>query len=90
MLAMAPLGYTVVAAIRRMKESAVQFSLNPVTAWAILDELGVRAGDWSAVNAATSSIARLVHGLWRGRRVNVPLADAARQGQTGKVLFVQR
>jgi trans-2-enoyl-CoA reductase len=31
----------------------------------------VRAGDWIAVNAATSSIARLVHGLCRGRRVSV-------------------
>src|SRR5262245_59081807 len=27
-------------------EAAAQFSLNPVTAWALLDELSVDAGDW--------------------------------------------
>ncbi len=44
-------------------DSACQFSLNPLTAWALLDDAGVKPGDWIAVNAASSGIARLVHGL---------------------------
>ncbi len=44
-------------------EKACQFSLNPLTAWALLDEAALQPGDWIAVNAASSGIARLVHGL---------------------------
>lgn len=48
-------------------DSAAQFSLNPVTAWALLDELDAQPGDWIAINAASSSSAQLVSGLCRRR-----------------------
>jgi hypothetical protein len=41
-------------------DTAAQFALNPVTAWALLDELTVAPGDWIAVSALRSAIARLV------------------------------
>lgn len=52
-------------------EDAAQFPLNPITAWGLLDEAGVAAGDWLAVNAATSAVARLVAGLAARRKVHV-------------------
>lgn len=52
-------------------ESACQFSLNPLTAWALLDEANLKEGDWFAVNAATSGIARLVHALARRKGLNM-------------------
>ena len=52
-------------------EQAAQFALNPVTAWALLDELHVHAGEWIAINAATSAVALLVADLARRRNVNV-------------------
>ena len=52
-------------------ETAAQFSLNPITAYALLDELNLHAGDWIAVNAATSSVARLVAGLAHRRGINM-------------------
>lgn len=50
---------------------AAQFPLNPVTAWALLDEVRPKAGDWIAINAATSTVAQLVAGLARRRGVRV-------------------
>lgn len=52
-------------------ESAAQFALNPVTAWALLDELHLRRGDWIVINAATSAIAQIVHSLARLRSIGV-------------------
>lgn len=52
-------------------DNASQFSLNPVTAWGLLDETRAVAGDWIAINAATSGVARLVHGLARRRGIHV-------------------
>jgi NADPH:quinone reductase-like Zn-dependent oxidoreductase len=52
-------------------EQAGQFSLNPVTAWALLDELQAQTGDWIGINAATSNVAQLVHALCRRRRIHV-------------------
>ena len=52
-------------------DTAAQFALNPVTAWALLDELTVVPGDWIAVSAPRSAIARLVTAMAerRGQRV---------------------
>jgi len=52
-------------------ESAAQFALNPVTAWALLDELHVCTGDRIIINAATSAIAQLVHCLAKRRGITV-------------------
>jgi NADPH:quinone reductase-like Zn-dependent oxidoreductase len=51
--------------------TAAQFSLSPITAWALLDELRACKGDWIAINAATSSISQLVRSLARRRGVSV-------------------
>jgi NADPH:quinone reductase len=52
-------------------ETAAQFCLNPMTAYGLLDELGAVNRDCIVVNAATSSVARIVTGLalQRGQRV---------------------
>jgi NADPH:quinone reductase-like Zn-dependent oxidoreductase len=50
---------------------AAQFALNPVTAWALLDELAVLPGEWIALSAARSAVARLVAGLAGHRSVEV-------------------
>ena len=52
-------------------ESAAQFALNPVTAYGLLDELNVRAGDWIVINAAGSAVARMVASLAKRQGVNV-------------------
>ena len=52
-------------------EKACQFSLNPFTAWALISESNLKAGDWLAVNAASSGIARLVHGLAKRKGIQV-------------------
>lgn len=52
-------------------DSACQFSLNPLTAWALLDDANVKTGDWVAMNAASSGIARLVHGLAARKGIQV-------------------
>ncbi len=52
-------------------QSACQFSLNPLTAWALLDDANLKAGDWLAMNAASSGIARLVHGLAKRKGLQV-------------------
>ena len=50
---------------------ACQISLNPVTAWALLDEVGVGAGDWVVITAAASTVSRLVAAIARHRGVHV-------------------
>ena len=52
-------------------ERAAQFALNPVTAWALLDQLTVKPGHWIAINAATSSIAQIVYGLAKRRHIGM-------------------
>ena len=63
-------------------EAAAQFSLNPITAWALLDELQVAEGSWIALNAATSHVAGLLRALCDMRGIhtvnlvrNGPVAD---------------
>jgi NADPH:quinone reductase len=50
---------------------ACQISLNPVTAWALLDETSPRAGDWIIVTAGVSTVSALVAGIARHRGVHV-------------------
>jgi NADPH:quinone reductase-like Zn-dependent oxidoreductase len=52
-------------------ERAAQFSLNPITAWALLDEIGAREGDWIALTAAGSSVSRIITALARERGLGV-------------------
>ncbi len=50
---------------------ACQLSLNPVTAWALLDEAKVKAGDWILLTAATSTVSNLMAAMAKRRGVHV-------------------
>jgi NADPH2:quinone reductase len=50
---------------------ACQISLNPITAWALLDEARVSAGDWIMLTAATSTVSNLIAAIAKQRGVNV-------------------
>jgi NADPH:quinone reductase len=52
-------------------DAAAQFALNPVTAWAVLDEVRAERGDWLALSAPRSAVARLVAGIAERRGVRV-------------------
>jgi NADPH:quinone reductase-like Zn-dependent oxidoreductase len=39
---------------------ACQISLNPITAWALLKDANVKAGDWTLLTAATSTVSNLI------------------------------
>jgi NADPH:quinone reductase-like Zn-dependent oxidoreductase len=52
-------------------EDVAQFSLNPITAWALLEVVEAKPGDWLAVNAATSTVAQLIEQLARARGVHL-------------------
>lgn len=65
-----PQSHLYIVPVGACDDDAAQFALNPVTAWGLLDEARVGRGDWIAINAATSSVAKLVIGLARQRGVN--------------------
>jgi NADPH:quinone reductase-like Zn-dependent oxidoreductase len=50
---------------------ACQISLNPITAWALLDEAKASVGDWIALTAATSTVSNLIAAMAKRRGVNV-------------------
>lgn len=52
-------------------EKAIQFVLNPFTAWGLLEEAGVAAGDWVLITAATSAVARILTQIARRRGIRV-------------------
>jgi NADPH:quinone reductase len=52
-------------------EAACQMSLNPVTAFGLLDAAKVRPGDWILITAAASTVANLVAAIARKRGINV-------------------
>lgn len=52
-------------------EKAAQFYLNPTTAWGLLDEAKVEAGDWLLLTAANASVSRIVIQLARLRNIKV-------------------
>lgn len=41
-------------------EKAAQFYLNPFTAWGLLDESGVKKGDWLLLTAANSTVSKII------------------------------
>lgn len=52
-------------------EVACQISLNPLTAFGLLDEAAVKPGDWILLTAATSTVSNLVTGIAQARGVKV-------------------
>ncbi len=61
-------------------EDAAQFSLNPITAWGLLDMADVAPGDVIALTAPASSVARITRVLAESRGIRV--VDVARDGAT--------
>jgi NADPH2:quinone reductase len=51
--------------------AACQISLNPVTAFALLDAAKLTSGDWVLLTAAASTVANLVAAIARRRGINV-------------------
>lgn len=52
-------------------EVASQISLNPITAWGLLEEAHIHAGDCIVVTAAASGVANLVGAIARSRGIRV-------------------
>lgn len=52
-------------------DKAVQFYLNPFTAWGLLEESKMNAGEWLLLTAANSAVSRLVIQLAKLRGINV-------------------
>jgi NADPH:quinone reductase-like Zn-dependent oxidoreductase len=49
--------------------SACQVSLNPLTAWGLVETAQVTAGDWIVITAATSTVANLIATVCRVRHI---------------------
>ena len=65
-------------------DKAVQFYLNPFTAWGLLEESKMVAGEWLLVTAANSAVSRLVIQLAKLRGINV--IAAVRDGKQANEL----
>lgn len=52
-------------------DKAVQLYLNPITAWGLLEESKINAGEWLLVTAANSIVSRVVIQLAKLRGINV-------------------
>lgn len=50
---------------------AVQFALNPLTAWGLLEKADLKAGDWLVLTAGNSVVSQLTARIARLRQVNV-------------------
>jgi NADPH:quinone reductase-like Zn-dependent oxidoreductase len=62
---------------------ACQISLNPITAWALLDESKAEAGDWIVLTAATSGVSNLIAQIARRRGIHTigVVRGDAREGE---------
>lgn len=63
-------------------EKASQFSLNPMTAWGLLERADVKAGDWLLLTAGNSVVSKLIIQLARLRNINVIAAVRHEQSTT--------
>lgn len=52
-------------------DKAAQLYLNPGTAWGLLESASVNAGDWVAVNAANSTVAKILSQMAERRGIHV-------------------
>jgi NADPH:quinone reductase len=50
-------------------EKAAQLALNPITAWALLEEVNVKTGEWVILSAASSALSKLIIQLANSRGV---------------------
>lgn len=66
-------------------EKAAQFSLNPLTAWALLHEARPAPGDWLLVTAGQSAVSKIITQLAKKRGVHV-IATVRSQEQGPELL----
>lgn len=59
-------------------EVACQISLNPLTAWALIEKAGAAKGEWIILTAASSTVASLVASICRTR--GIPTVGIVRPG----------
>ncbi|MDN5285665.1 MAG: NADPH:quinone reductase [Mucilaginibacter sp.] len=52
-------------------EKASQFTLNPITAWGLLERAAVKADDWLLLTAGNSVVSKLLIQIARQRNINV-------------------
>jgi NADPH:quinone reductase-like Zn-dependent oxidoreductase len=52
-------------------DKAIQFALNPITAWGLLERADVKAGDWLLLTAGNSVVSKLIMQMARLRNINV-------------------
>lgn len=66
-------------------EKAAQLALNPITAWALLEESDARAGEWLILSAGNSALSKLIIQLAQGRGVKT-LAIIREDGEQAPLL----
>jgi NADPH2:quinone reductase len=52
-------------------DKAGQFSLNPITAWGLLERVAIKAGDWLLLTAGNSVVSKLLIQIAKLRNINV-------------------
>jgi NADPH2:quinone reductase len=53
------------------KEKAMQFVLNPATAWGLVHRAGLQAGDWLLLSAGNSSVSTIISQIARAKGIQV-------------------
>jgi NADPH:quinone reductase len=54
-------------------DKAAQFSLNPITAWGLLEEVALKENDWLLVTAGNSTVSKIITQLATERKINIIL-----------------
>lgn len=68
-------------------DMACQISLNPITAWALLDQAEVKPGDWILLTAATSTVSNLAGAMAKRRGIQIiGLVRGAAEGKRTRSL----
>jgi len=52
-------------------EKAIQFALNPITAWGLLERADLKTGDWLLITAGNSVVSKLIIQMAKMRGINV-------------------
>ena len=52
-------------------EKAIQFTLNPITAWGLLERADLKTGDWLLITAGNSVVSKLIIQMAKLRGINV-------------------
>jgi NADPH:quinone reductase len=92
--AVIPLERAIVVPPRLRDDVACQISLNQMTAWGLLDEARVGAGDTVLLTAGASAVSNLVAEIARRRKIRViglvrgDAAEAAKRAEADQVLSV--